>query len=66
MQTWLFEGQSIPLMSCAGLYSDKISKMCGIKRQCRIISYREEYSMANQNTKHLVKNLTHPVFGTVY
>ena len=49
------------LINCAGLFSDKISKICGFKRTCRIIPFRGEYFMISKKANHLVKNLIYPV-----
>ena len=49
------------LINCAGLFSDKISKICGFKRTCRIIPFRGEYFMISKKANHLVNNLIYPV-----
>ncbi|MBH09593.1 MAG: L-2-hydroxyglutarate oxidase [Candidatus Marinimicrobia bacterium] len=54
------------LINCAGLYSDQISELAGIKRQLRIIPFRGEYFMLKNKASHLVKNLIYPVPNPLY
>ena len=49
------------LINCAGLFSDQIAQLAGLKRQVRIIPFRGEYYMLKDNVSHLVKNLIYPV-----
>ena len=49
------------LVNCAGLYSDKIAIMNGIKLAARIIPFRGEYYLLREERKYLVKNLIYPV-----
>jgi len=49
------------LISCAGLYSDKITKMTNEKNDVIIIPFRGEYYKIKDKKKHLVKHLIYPV-----
>ncbi|MFZ4930014.1 L-2-hydroxyglutarate oxidase [Chryseobacterium sp. Mn2064] len=49
------------LISCAGLYSDKITKMTNEKNDVIIIPFRGEYYKIKDEKKHLVKHLIYPV-----
>jgi L-2-hydroxyglutarate oxidase len=47
------------LVNCAGLYSDKVAKICGVNPGLQIIPFRGEYYKLKK--EHLVKNLIYPV-----
>jgi L-2-hydroxyglutarate oxidase len=49
------------LITCAGLYSDRVSKRCGIQPQARIMPFRGEYYELKPDRCYLVKNLVYPV-----
>lgn len=49
------------LVSCAGLYSDKITKMTNENNDVIIIPFRGEYYKIKDEKKYLVKNLIYPV-----
>lgn len=49
------------LVNCAGLYSDKVAKMNGVKLNAKIIPFRGEYYFLKEDRKHLVNNLIYPV-----
>lgn len=49
------------VVNCAGLYSDKVSKMTPLKPDLKIVPFRGEYYQLRENSKHLVKNLIYPV-----
>jgi len=49
------------LVSCAGLYSDRIAEMSGMKTDFKIIPFRGEYYRLREESKTLVKNLIYPV-----
>lgn len=54
-----YEGKLI--VNCAGLYSDKVSKMTPLKPDLKIVPFRGEYYQLKETSKHLVKNLIYPV-----
>jgi len=49
------------LVNCAGLYSDKVAKICGINPGLQIIPFRGEYYKLKKEKEHLVNNLIYPV-----
>ena len=49
------------LINCAGLYSDVIARMMGVKDGIRIIPFRGEYYMLSPEASHLVRGLIYPV-----
>ncbi len=49
------------LVSCAGLYSDRISELSGMKTDFKIIPFRGEYYRLRDESRRLVKNLIYPV-----
>ena len=54
------------LINCAGLFSDQVAELAGIERQVRIVPFRGEYYMLNEQARHLVKNLIYPVPDSRY
>lgn len=48
-------------INCAGLYSDKIAKIGGIKTDIQIIPFRGEYFELKKDKHSLVKTLIYPV-----
>lgn len=59
--TNLSEFKTKKLISCAGLYSDKITKMTNEKNDVAIIPFRGEYYKIKDEKKYLVKHLIYPV-----
>jgi L-2-hydroxyglutarate oxidase len=49
------------LINCAGLYSDKIATMAGLKLDVQIIPFRGEYWLVKPEKEYLVKDLVYPV-----
>lgn len=49
------------VISCAGLYSDAITKMSEENNNVKIIPFRGEYYKLRPESKHLVKHLIYPV-----
>ncbi|MEQ9423069.1 MAG: L-2-hydroxyglutarate oxidase [Cyclobacteriaceae bacterium] len=49
------------LINCAGLYSDKVSRMGQSKVNVKIVPFRGEYYKIKTEREHLVKNLIYPV-----
>lgn len=49
------------VISCAGLYSDKITKMTEEKNDVKIIPFRGEYYELKPERQYLVKHLIYPV-----
>lgn len=49
------------IINCAGLYSDKIAAMAGLKPEVQIIPFRGEYWLVKPEKEHLVRHLVYPV-----
>jgi len=49
------------LINCAGLYSDRVARMCGVKPGLQIIPFRGEYYKLVPARQDLVRNLIYPV-----
>lgn len=61
VQTKTSEYNTKNLVSCAGLYSDKISKLTNPKNDFIIVPFRGEYYQLKEEKKNLVRNLIYPV-----
>ena len=49
------------VINCAGLYSDRVTKMSGIPPAARIVPFRGEYYELKLEAYHLCNNLIYPV-----
>jgi L-2-hydroxyglutarate oxidase LhgO len=49
------------VVTCAGLYSDRVAAMTGRGREVRIVPFRGEYYKLRPERQHLVRNLIYPV-----
>lgn len=49
------------LINCAGLHSDRVAKLAGLKPQAKIVPFRGEYYELVPERRHLVKTLIYPV-----
>ncbi len=49
------------LVNCAGLYADRVARMCGVDPEIRIIPFRGEYYELRPEDRNLVRNLVYPV-----
>ena len=49
------------LINCAGLHSDRVAKLCGMRPKAKIIPFRGEYYELRESAQSLVKNLIYPV-----
>ncbi len=49
------------VINCAGLYSDAITRMAGLKTNLEIIPFRGEYYEIRPERRSLIKNLIYPV-----
>ncbi|SFN12144.1 L-2-hydroxyglutarate oxidase [Chryseobacterium oleae] len=61
VQTNTSEVKTTKLISCAGLYSDKVTSMTNKNNDVIIIPFRGEYYKLKDEKKHLVKHLIYPV-----
>ncbi len=49
------------VINCAGLYSDTIARMAGVKTNLEIVPFRGEYYEVRPERRHLIRNLIYPV-----
>lgn len=49
------------LVNCAGLYSDRVARMAGLRPPARIIPFRGEYYELRPDRRDLVRGLIYPV-----
>jgi L-2-hydroxyglutarate oxidase len=49
------------LINCAGLHSDRIAKLAGLRPEARIVPFRGEYYELVPEKRHLVRTLIYPV-----
>lgn len=49
------------LINCAGLYSDRVARMCGLAPGLQIVPFRGEYFMLRPAARGLVRHLVYPV-----
>jgi L-2-hydroxyglutarate oxidase len=61
METSKGEIKTKVLVNCAGLQSDRIAQICGIKPNLQIIPFRGEYFTLVKESEFLIKNLLYPV-----
>lgn len=55
------EYQTRFLINCAGLYSDRVAQLAGVKPPAKIVPFRGEYYELTPEKCHLVKTLIYPV-----
>ena len=48
-------------VNCAGLQSDRVARMAGLRPDVRIVPFRGEYHVLRPGRRHLVRNLIYPV-----
>ncbi len=63
---WVLETTNGPyqaklLINCAGLYSDRVARACGVDPEIKIIPFRGEYYKLKKEKEFLVRNLIYPV-----
>jgi (S)-2-hydroxyglutarate dehydrogenase len=63
---WVLQGDTQEqeadfLINCAGLHCDRVFAMAGERRQTRIVPFRGEYYVLNDEGSQLVRNLIYPV-----
>ncbi|MGH8824505.1 MAG: L-2-hydroxyglutarate oxidase [Jiangellaceae bacterium] len=49
------------VVNCAGLYSDRLARMAGLRPDARIVPFRGEYYELTPSARHLVQGLIYPV-----
>lgn len=48
------------LVNCAGLYADRVARLCGLDPGLTIVPFRGEYYELRPERSHLVRNLVYP------
>jgi L-2-hydroxyglutarate oxidase len=61
IETTVGEYEARFLVNCAGLYSDRITRLAGLEPGVRIVPFRGEYYELTPKKRHLVKTLIYPV-----
>lgn len=61
LETSSGEFEASHLINCAGLFSDRIARLAGMKNDIRIIPFRGEYFKLAPRARHLVRHLIYPV-----
>ncbi len=61
LTTKVGEFRTKQIVTCAGLQSDRIAKLCGWNPQTKIIPFRGEYYELRARSEHLCRNLIYPV-----
>jgi len=49
------------LVNCAGLHSDRLAALSGVRSEAKIVPFRGEYYELTPDKRHLVKGLIYPV-----
>jgi len=49
------------IINCAGLFSDRVSRFCGLDPAMKIVPFRGEYYEVVPERRHLIKTLVYPV-----
>jgi L-2-hydroxyglutarate oxidase len=49
------------LFNCAGLYSDRVARLCGVRPRAQIIPFRGEYYVLKPEARYLCRGLVYPV-----
>ncbi len=49
------------IVTCAGLYADRVAALTGKRRVVRVVPFRGEYYKVRPERQHLVRNLIYPV-----
>lgn len=49
------------LITCAGLYADRLARLCGVDPQLHVVPFRGEYYELAAERRNLVRNLIYPV-----
>ena len=53
--------QARHVINCAGLYSDRVAALMGVRPEVQIIPFRGDYYMLRKDRRTLVRNLIYPV-----
>ncbi|MBP2475400.1 L-2-hydroxyglutarate oxidase [Crossiella equi] len=55
------EVEADAVVNCAGLHSDRIARLAGVRPAARIVPFRGEYHELRPEARHLVRGLIYPV-----
>ena len=55
------EIQARVVVNCAGLHSDRVAALAGVRSEVRIVPFRGEYYTLQPEAEHLVRGLIYPV-----
>ncbi len=61
LQTPTCEFAADYVVNCAGLHSDRVTRMSGQRAEAKIVPFRGEYYKLKPDAKHLCRNLIYPV-----
>lgn len=61
LETTAGDVEATSIVNCAGLYTDVVAEMMGVRSNTKIIPFRGEYYMIRPERRHLVNNLIYPV-----
>ncbi len=61
LETTAGEVRARTLVNCAGLYADRLARMCGVEPGVRIIPFRGEYFELKPPARSLCRHLIYPV-----
>lgn len=53
--------EATQVINCAGLYSDRVAKMTGLRMKEKIVPFRGEYYTLTKDAEHLCRGLIYPV-----
>jgi L-2-hydroxyglutarate oxidase len=61
LETTAGDVEAANLVNCAGLQSDRVAALCGLRPTLRIVPFRGEYYTLRDGRRSLVRNLIYPV-----
>lgn len=61
LETSLGEFRGTHVISCCGLQSDRVARLCGFQTTMQIVPFRGEYYQLRPERQHLVRHLIYPV-----
>jgi (S)-2-hydroxyglutarate dehydrogenase len=61
VETVAGEFAAAQVVNCAGLYSDRVTRLSGVKPSAMIVPFRGEFYALREDARHLVRMLIYPV-----